>query len=66
MRSWTIEEQNARSRFEAAGTRAAGVIRCNQPRAMDLNARLARLLAAVPLSKSLEKCSPSPERSFPN
>jgi mRNA-degrading endonuclease toxin of MazEF toxin-antitoxin module len=35
--------------LEVAGIRTAGVIRCDQPRAMDLEARQARLLEAVPM-----------------
>lgn len=34
--------------LDAAGTRTTGVARCDQPRTMDLTARHARLLEAVP------------------
>lgn len=34
--------------LEAAGTRTTGVIRCDQPRTMDLSARKARRLESVP------------------
>ena len=34
--------------LEAAGTRTTGVVRCDQPRTMDLAARHARLLETVP------------------
>ena len=34
--------------LEGAGTRTAGVIRCDQPRALDLSARKGTLLETVP------------------
>lgn len=34
--------------LEGAGTRTTGIIRCDQPRALDLAARAARRLEAVP------------------
>ncbi len=34
--------------LEGAGTRTAGVIRCDQPRALDLSARNGKLLETVP------------------
>jgi mRNA-degrading endonuclease toxin of MazEF toxin-antitoxin module len=34
--------------LEGAGTRTTGVIRCDQPRTIDLSARHARLLESVP------------------
>ena len=34
--------------LEGAGTRTAGVIRCDQPRALDLSAREGKLLETVP------------------
>ena len=34
--------------LEGAGTRTAGVIRCDQPRALDLRARKGKLLETVP------------------
>ncbi len=34
--------------LEGAGTRTAGVIRCDQPRALDLPARKGKLLETVP------------------
>jgi mRNA-degrading endonuclease toxin of MazEF toxin-antitoxin module len=35
--------------LEAAGTKTTGVVRCDQPRTMDLSARQARLLEMVPV-----------------
>jgi len=34
--------------LESAGTRTTGVVRCDQPRALDLGARNARKLETVP------------------
>ena len=34
--------------LERAGTRTTGVIRCDEPRALDFGARLARRLESVP------------------
>jgi len=44
-----------------AGTRTTGVVRCDQPRALDLNARNARKLESVPqniLDEVLAKLAP--------
>lgn len=44
-----------------AGTRTAGVVRCDQPRVLDLNARNARKLESVPqhiLDEVLAKLAP--------
>ena len=34
--------------LDAAGTKTTGVVRCDQPRALDLNARATRRLETVP------------------
>jgi len=47
--------------LEAAGTRTTGVVRCDQPRTMDLSARQARLLESVPqqiIEEVLAKLAP--------
>lgn len=36
--------------FTGAGTKTTGVVRCNQPRALDLGSRNARKLESVPAS----------------
>lgn len=44
-----------------AGTRTTGVVRCDQPRALDLKARLAKKLEAVPdhiMDEVLAKLAP--------